>query len=90
MQTKQKQQVIDLDDVQEYPSSLQIWEKVDKKKMSIVKGLLLVGFILLVGLCVSKIIWKVEEEESVSELLFQFGTETSEFHNNNKGKVIAF
>ena len=89
MSKKYKARDSDLDDFQEYPYS-QIWEKVDKKKMSIVKGLLLVGFILLVGLCVSKIIWKVEEEESVSDLLFQFGTETSEFHNNNKGKVIAF
>ena len=90
MQTKHKQQVIDLEDVQEYPpASLHIWEQVDKKKMSIVRGLLFVGIALLVGLCVSKIIWKVKEEESVSELL-QFGTETSEFHNNNKGKVIAF
>merc|ERR1739838_1086532 len=69
IQIKQKQEdrAVDVDDVdvedvqpvQEHASyaTLKVWERVDRRKMSLVRGLMLVGSALLMVMLVSRMVW---------------------------------
>merc|ERR1712183_288783 len=62
---KQKQEERAIDDVedvqpvQEHVSyaTLKVWERVDRRKMSLVRGLMLVGSALLMVMLVSRMVW---------------------------------
>ena len=65
IQVLQKPQVVDVEDVQDLPqeseppsfTSIQIREHVNKKKVSSLRGLMIVGTALLVVMLVSRTVW---------------------------------
>merc|ERR1712106_113793 len=69
IQCKEKHQVIDLGEVPECLSSdkyaeLQIWERFDRRKISLVTGLLQLGVALLVALCVIKLVTMMTTDDT--------------------------
>ena len=63
IQIKQKQEAVDdVEDVQPMQedasyATLKVWERVDRRKMSLVRGLMLVGSALLMVMLVSRMVW---------------------------------
>eukprot|EP00092_Neocalanus_flemingeri_P059823 GFUD01071633.1.p1 GENE.GFUD01071633.1~~GFUD01071633.1.p1 ORF type:complete len:170 (+),score=60.86 GFUD01071633.1:45-512(+) len=68
IQIKQKQEVVDVDDVDKVedaqhvspPASYAIWERVEGRKMSLVRALMCVGSALLMVMLVSRMVWALK------------------------------
>eukprot|EP00092_Neocalanus_flemingeri_P074829 GFUD01092598.1.p1 GENE.GFUD01092598.1~~GFUD01092598.1.p1 ORF type:complete len:164 (-),score=50.08 GFUD01092598.1:138-575(-) len=65
IQIKQKQEVVAVEDVSQPASyaTLKIWERVDRRKMSLVKGLMCVGTALLTVMLVSRMVWALKQDQ---------------------------
>eukprot|EP00092_Neocalanus_flemingeri_P036023 GFUD01039222.1.p1 GENE.GFUD01039222.1~~GFUD01039222.1.p1 ORF type:complete len:147 (+),score=46.58 GFUD01039222.1:96-536(+) len=65
IQIKQKQEVVDVEDVSQPASyaTLKIWERVERRKMSLVKGLMCVGTALLMVMLVSRMVWALKQDQ---------------------------